>query len=121
MADTQQKKELQEVIQAFADRPLHDAALSLFATLPNNIADLEAQTGLAAAERGKISSKRGALRKLLTDTHWTAMENVRLIDEVLATTERVLNPGAHGGESPLYEAEVHHALDLVKKLEKCLA
>ena len=73
-----------------------------------------------AAERGKINSKRGDLRKLLTDTHWTAMENVRLIDEVLATTERVLNPGAHGGEAPLYEDEVEIAFDLIKRLEKCL-
>lgn len=88
--------------------------------IPNDVADWEAQTGLPAAERGKINSKRGDLRKLLTDTHWTAMENVRLIDEVLATTERVLNPGAHGGEAPLYEDEVEIAFDLIKRLEKCL-
>lgn len=49
------------------------------------------------------------------------MENVKLIDEVLDTTERVLNPGAHGGESPLYEHEVQKALHLICKLEKCLA
>ncbi len=88
--------------------------------IPSGVADLEAQIGLSAAERGKINSKRGDLRKLLTDTHWTAMENVRLIDEVLATTERVLNPGAHGGEAPLYETEVEIAFDLIKRLEKCL-
>ena len=87
--------------------------------IPNGVADLDAEDGLEAAERGKINSKRGLLRKLLTDTHWTAMENVRLIDEVLATTERVLNPGAHGGESPLYEAEVIIARDLIKRLEAC--
>lgn len=28
------------------------------------------------------------------------------IDEVLITPERVLNPGAHRGDSPLYEHEV---------------
>lgn len=87
--------------------------------VPDDIADLDGQTTLTTADRGKIRSKRGALRKLLTDTHWTAMENVRLIDQVLATTERVLNPGAHGGESPLYEAEVEIALDLIKRLEQC--
>jgi energy-coupling factor transporter ATP-binding protein EcfA2 len=86
--------------------------------IPNNAADLEAEADLEPAERGKINSKRGSLRKLLTNTHWTAMENVRLIDEVLATTERVLNPGAHGGESPLYETEVAKALDLIKRLEQ---
>lgn len=87
--------------------------------IPNSAADLDAEVSLEPAERGKIDSKRGSLRKLLTDTHWAAMENVRLIDEVLATTERVLNPGAHGGESPLYEAEVEIALDLIRRLEKC--
>lgn len=87
--------------------------------IPNSVADLDEVVALETAERGKISSKRGTLRKLLTDTHWTAMENVRLIDEVLVTTERVLNPGAHGGESPLYEAEVTIALDLIKRLEAC--
>ena len=85
--------------------------------IPNGVADLDAEVGLEPAERGKINSKRGSLRKLLTDTHWAAMENVRLIDEVLATTERVLNPGAHGGEAPLYEAEVETALNLIKKLQ----
>ena len=46
------------------------------------------------------------------------MENTKLIDEVLKTTERVLIPGAHGGDSPLYEREVQNALDLIAKLEK---
>ena len=88
--------------------------------LANSVADLDAEVGLEPAERGKINSKRGTLRKLLTDTHWKAMENVRLIDDVLATAERVLNPGAHGGDTPLYEAEVVIALDLIQRLEKCL-
>ena len=87
--------------------------------VPDDVTDLDGQATLTAADRGKIKSKRGALRKLLTNTHWVAMENVRLIDDVLATTERVLNPGAHGGESPLYEAEVTIALDLIKRLEQC--
>ncbi len=88
--------------------------------VPNSAADIEKEADLEPAERGKINSKRGSLRKLLTDTHWKAMENVRLIDDVLASTERVLNPGAHGGETPLYESEVVIALDLIKRLENCL-
>jgi len=48
-------------------------------------------------------------------------QNVKLIDEVLNTTERALNPGAHGGDAPLYKHEVQKALDLIAKLEKCLA
>ena len=77
--------------------------------------------GLDAADRGKLKSQRKHLRTLLKDENWKVMENVKLIDEVLNTTERVLNPGAHGGDSPLYEHEVQKALDLIAKLEKCLA
>ncbi len=44
------------------------------------------------------------------------MENIRLIAKVLATTERVLNPGVHGSETPLYESEIEIALDLIKRL-----
>lgn len=82
--------------------------------------DVDALPGLDAADRGKLKSQRKNLRSLLKDEHWKAMENAKLIDEVLKTTERVLNPGAHGGESPLYEHEVQKALDLIAKLEKCL-
>lgn len=112
------KRLLLTIPKQLYERVLKDTSHELLQKLiPNSVADLDAEAGLEAAERGKINSKRGTLRKLLTDTHWVAMENVRLIDEVLATTERVLNPGAHGGESPLYEAEVTNALSLIRRLE----
>jgi ABC-type dipeptide/oligopeptide/nickel transport system ATPase subunit len=112
------KRLLLTIPKQLYEKILKETPLELLQKLiPNSVAELNAEAGLEAAERRKINSKRGTLRKLLTDTHWVAMENVRLIDEVLATTERVLNPGAHGGESPLYEAEVQKALDLVRQLE----
>jgi energy-coupling factor transporter ATP-binding protein EcfA2 len=83
--------------------------------------DIDALSGLAPADRGKLKTQRRNLRSLLKDDNWKVMENIKLIDEVLNTTERVLNPGAHGGDSPLYEHEVQKALDLISKLEKCLA
>ncbi len=89
--------------------------------MPVDDADVDALPGITPGERGQIKSKRKHLRNLLTDEHWKAMENVKLIDEVLKTTERVLNPGAHGGDSPLYDHEVQKAFDLIAKLEKCLA
>jgi ABC-type uncharacterized transport system ATPase subunit len=111
---------LQGIPKRFYREVLEGTPIALVQKLvPDDVTDLDGQATLTVADRGKIKSKRGALRKLLTNTHWTAMENVRLIDEVLATTERVLNPGAHGGESPLYEAEVTIALDLIKRLEAC--
>ena len=111
---------LQGIPKRFYREVLEGTPIALVQKLvPDDVTDLDGQATLTVADRGKIKSKRGALHKLLTNTHWTAMENVRLIDEVLATTERVLNPGAHGGESPLYEAEVTIALDLIKRLEAC--
>ena len=115
-----QSKLLQGIPKRFYREVLEGTPIELVEKLvPHDVTDLDGQTTLTAADRGKIKSKRGALRKLLANTHWTAMENVRLIDQVLETTERVLNPGAHGGESPLYEAEVTIALDLIKRLEAC--
>jgi ABC-type multidrug transport system ATPase subunit len=83
--------------------------------------DVDSIPGLGQADRDALKHQRKQLRKLLTDAHWKAIENAKLIDEVLKTTERVLNPGAHGGQNPLYRAEVQKALDLIAKLEKCLA
>lgn len=81
---------------------------------------MDALPGLDPADQGKLKSQRNNLRTLLRDENWKAMENVKLIDEVLNTTERVPNPGDHDGESPLYEHEVQKALDLIAKVAKCL-
>lgn len=89
--------------------------------LPPNDDDVDALPGLDIADRGKLKCSRKHLRALLKNESWKVMENIKLIDEVLATTERVLNPGAHGGDSPLYEHEVQKAIDLISELEKCLA
>ncbi len=83
--------------------------------------DVDSIPGLDQTDRDALKHQRKQLRKLLTDAHWKAIENAKLIDEVLKTTERVLNPGAHGGQNPLYKAEVQKALDLIAKLETCLA
>jgi energy-coupling factor transporter ATP-binding protein EcfA2 len=83
--------------------------------------DVDGLPGLNQAERDNLKSQRNKLRTLIADQHWKAIQNAEIIDEVLKTTERVLNPGAHGGQNPLYKAEVQKALDLIAKLEKCLA
>ena len=89
--------------------------------IPASDDDIDALPGLDPADRGKLKSARKHLRSLLKDENWKVMANIKLIDEVLNTTERVLNPGTHDGDSPLYEHEVQKALDLIAKLEKCLA
>ncbi len=85
--------------------------------VPNTETDIDSLPGLALDEKGKLKTSRRRLRELITNEHWLELENVKLIDEVLKTTERVLNPGAHGGDAPLYEHEVQKALDLLNQLE----
>jgi energy-coupling factor transporter ATP-binding protein EcfA2 len=89
--------------------------------VPANDGDIDALIAVDVADRGRLKSARRNLRTLLKDENWKVMENIKLIDEVLNTTERVLNPGAHGGDTPLYEHEIQNALDLLAKLETCLA
>ena len=89
--------------------------------VPDSDFDLSAIPAITPDELTTLSRLRKQLRALVTNEHWVMIENAKVIDEVLATTERVLNPGSHGGDAPLYKEEVRHALDLVKKLEKCLS
>jgi energy-coupling factor transporter ATP-binding protein EcfA2 len=44
--------------------------------------------------------------KLGVTQHVERLRQIKLIDEVLACTDRVLNPAAHAGTPPLYEKEV---------------
>ncbi|MCZ7558500.1 MAG: ATP-binding protein [Bacteroidia bacterium] len=117
------KKKLQEKIPT----QLYDRVLNITPPthrehlIPAGDDDVDVLPGLDIADRGKLKNSRKHLRSLLKDENWKVMENIKLIDEVLKTTERVLNPSAHGGDTPLYEHEVQKALDLIAKLEKCLA
>lgn len=85
--------------------------------VPAGAADIDALAGIDVADKGRLKSKRNRLRSLLKDEHWKAMDNVKLIDEVLRATERVLNPGAHSGQAPLYEKEIEDSIVLIKRLE----
>ncbi len=115
-------KLLEKLPTQLYDKVLNDTAVAHRGHLiPAGDDDVDALPGLNAADRGRLKAQRKKLRTLLTDEHWKAIENAKLIDEVLKTTERVLNPGAHGGQTPLYKAEVQKALDLIAKLETCLA
>jgi len=42
------------------------------------------------------------------------------IDAVIRMKDRVLNPAAHWGEAPLYQAELDKALKLITRLEQVL-
>jgi len=83
-------------------------------------ADLDADASLDAATKGKLKAQRRRLRQFLSDTAWQQAKAMETIDTVIRMKDRVLNPAAHWGEAPLYQAELDKALRLVARLEKCL-
>ena len=83
-------------------------------------ADLDADTSLDPAARGKLKAQRRHLRQFLSDTAWQQAQAMETIDAVIRMKDRVLNPAAHWGDAPLYQAELDKALKLVARLEKIL-
>lgn len=83
--------------------------------------DLETNAMLDAPTKDGLKTNREQLRRLIKDEHIERLRQVKLVDEILACTERVLNPAAHSGTPPLYEKEVQEALELIKQLESALA
>ena len=84
-------------------------------------ADLDGNAALDAATKGRLKTNRNRLRKMVSTEHVERLKTVKLIDDILACTERVLNPAAHSGTPPLYIKEVQDALDLIQQLETALA
>ncbi|MDA3807954.1 MAG: ATP-binding protein [Thiomicrorhabdus sp.] len=82
--------------------------------------DIDADTSLDPASRGKIKCQRRRLRQFLTQTSWQHAQTIETLDAVIRMKDRVLNPAAHWGEAPLYEAELQKALTLIDRLEGCL-
>lgn len=82
--------------------------------------DLDTDTSLDAATKGKLKAQRRHLRQFLSDTAWQQAEAMETIDAVIRMKDRVLNPAAHWGEAPLYQAELDKALKLIARLEQVL-
>ncbi len=83
--------------------------------------DLDGNASLTPKDRGILKKQRKRLRDLVTDEDWKKMETIEVVDRVLAMTDRVLNPAAHGSTMPLYQEEVRKALRLIQRLEQCLS
>jgi energy-coupling factor transporter ATP-binding protein EcfA2 len=88
--------------------------------VPPDDGDIDGNAALDAATKGILKCQRKRLRKLLTADHVERLRQIKLIDDVIKCTNRVLNPAAHSGTPPLYEKELQDALDLVRKLEGSL-
>lgn len=80
-------------------------------------ADVDGNAALDAATKGILKSKRKRLREAFTADYSDLLRQIKLIDDILACTERVLNPAAHSSTTPLYEKEIVDALALIKQLE----
>ena len=78
---------------------------------------LESNAALDKPTKGRLKTNRERLRRLVKDEHVVRLRQIKLIDDILACTERVLNPAAHAGDPPLYQKEVQDALDMIKQLE----
>lgn len=100
-------------------RILRDTPIALREHLvPSGDGDLDAQPALTVKDRGILKTQRKKLRTFVTDDNWRSMEKVELIDELIGTTARVLNAGAHAGSEPLYRLEIEKALVLIKNLQQ---
>lgn len=89
--------------------------------VPRTDVGLSDVAGMTSEQKAEIVRLRMKLNDVVSNTHWQMMENAKIVDQVLQTTARVLNPGSHGGETPLYESEVRQALELIQRLERCLS
>ena len=82
--------------------------------------DIDADGTLDLATKGKLKTQRGRLTSFLSKEGWRHLEAIETLDAILRMTDRVLNPAAHWGDAPLYQAELDKALKLVARLEKIL-
>ncbi len=82
--------------------------------------DIDSNTSFDTATKGILKTKRKRLREAFMVDYDQRLGQLKLIDDILACTERVLNPAAHSGTTPLYEKEVQDALILIKRLEATL-
>ena len=86
--------------------------------LPQDDSDLESNAGLSPEQRGRLKSARVKLRNLVSAEHWQAMKNIKILNDVLKQTARVLNPASHAGTEPLYDREVEKAFRLIEHFER---
>jgi len=82
--------------------------------------DIDGNGTLDAPTKGILKTQRKRLRQLLKAEHVERLRQIKLIDDIIACTERVLNPAAHAGDPPFYLKEVQDALDMIKQLETSL-
>lgn len=88
--------------------------------ISTNNDDIDNDSTLTPEIRGKLKWSRRQLQNMVAAEHRERLRQIKLFDDILDCTERVLNPAAHAGDPPLHEHEVEHALQLVRQLATTL-
>lgn len=100
------------------DPDLDETALQL--AIPDSMADLTSNDDLSPEQKTRAYRNRTALRKLLASLHTERRVANSVLEQIAHVKDRILNPAAHAGTSPLYEGEMEDALDLVRQLKDVL-
>lgn len=88
--------------------------------LPPNMEDITGDATLSEEARQQLCRRRASLRSLVRDIHKRHRETGQILEQIEHIKDRILNPSAHAGETPLYQAEVEEAIELITKLRNCL-
>lgn len=82
--------------------------------------DLNGDASLDPATREQLKQHRQKMKDFMTHQAWGKLEAYELLEQVLRMKDRVLNPGSHWNDTPLYQAEVQKALKLIERMENVL-
>ena len=82
--------------------------------------DFETDDDLTPEQKGRLRGIKSELSRYFIKQYELKDDKARLIEEIQDVLKRVMNPAAHAGFSPLYEAELRKAIEGVKKLKEHL-
>lgn len=105
---------LGKLIKLLDDDGLDD--VTLIRVIPDSNTDLINSAELTDKEKRRCCNRRTVLRNLLRELRAERRSAIAVINEIEHLKDRILNPSAHAGETPLYEQEMVDALDLVRQL-----
>ncbi len=70
--------------------------------IPHADEDIDNNAALDAPSKGVLKTQRKRVRTLVSTEDVERLRQVKLIDDIIACTDRVLNPAANSGRPPLY-------------------
>jgi len=83
--------------------------------------DLECDTDLSEAEKGRLRSIRHNIVNFMIQETTQQTKLTCLLDELSSIKDRILNPGSHGNSVPLYSQELQAAIHVVEQLHNLLS